>query len=514
MKLSVHTWRTFWAYHAWGGIAVGLALHVMFVAGAVTLFLAPLQVWEEPMQHRPAGESLGSPQALLESGLSAIRDLPPPERLWLGVPQGSSGVARFQYSDADTGEWRAGWIDPQSGAFVPERERAATFLYKLHYLWHPALPELEYMAGFLALAFLLTVVTGLIIHLKDLIGQFYRFRPRAGRRALWSDMHKVLGVMGLPFQVLYSYTGALMVFGPVVITALTGPVFGDDHARAGNVAWNEPAGLPEPGGPAESLPLDEILRRAREALPGFQPISFGIQGYQHEHGLVRAYGWLGGEGAFRYGNVLMDHGTGEVLHVDAPATDMASHATVRWMSGIHYVYYGGNAMRVVLALLALAGCATILSGNWLRLARRRAGSSGRPPVLARFTAGFGAGAFVAVAALFVASRVLPLDWPGRIQAEELIFLGALAACVVWALVARRTGAVWWQQLGLAGVLMASVPVLAARLSPAGLFGGGPRISTVVAVDAAMLGCAAALVAIAWALRRARPPAAEPAEEEP
>jgi uncharacterized iron-regulated membrane protein len=502
-KLSVHTWRTFWAYHAWGGVAVGLALHVMFVAGTVTLFLAPLQVWEEPVQHRPAERSLGSPQALLDSGLAAIRHLPPPQRLWLGVPQGSAGVARFQYSDDETGLWKAGWIDPDTGAFVPERERAATFLYKLHYLWHAALPELEYLAGFLALGFLLIVVTGVAIHLKDLVGHFYRFRPRAGRRALWSDMHKVLGVMGLPFQVLYSYTGALMVFGPVVITALTGPVFGDDQVRASRVAWNEPAGLPEPGGPAPALPLDDVLRRARAALPGFQPISFGMQDHGREHGLVRAYGWLDGEGAFGYGNVLMDQQTGEVLHVDAPATDLPSHAAVRWLSGIHYVYYGGTAVRVLLALLALAACATILTGNWVRLARRRAGPPGaRLSVLARLTAGLGAGAFVAVAALLVASRALPLDWDGRLAAEELVFFGALAGCAVWGVVARRTAAVWWRQLGLAGALLASVPVLAARLSPAGLFGGGPHLTTVVAVDAALLGCGAALLAVAWALRRA------------
>lgn len=502
MKLSAHAWRTFWAYHAWGGVACGLALHVMFAAGAVALFLEPLRVWEEPAQHRPARAAPASPQRLLERGLESIRDLPPPERLWLGLPQGEAGAPRFQYSDHETGEWRAAWIDPAGGAVVPERERAATFLYKLHYLWHPALPELEYLAGFLALAFLLTVVTGVLIHVKDLTSQLTRFRPRAGRRALWSDLHKVLGVMGLPFQLLYSYTGAVVVFGPVILTALAGPVFGGDRAREGHVAWNEPTGMKPPGGPTEVLPLDQILARARETLPGFQPISFGMQGYQREHGLVRAYGTLDGDGPLRHANVLFDHQTGQVLHVDAPSTDLASHSTSRWLSGIHYAYFGGIGTRVLLFLLAMATCATILSGNWVRLARRRPATAGRPPVLARLTAGIGAGTFAAIAALFAASRLLPFDWSSRSTAEELVFAGALAGCTAWALAARETASVWWQQLGLAGVVLASVPLLGARLSPAGLFGGGPHIPTVVAVDAALLACGAALVAIAWALRRA------------
>lgn len=502
MKLSAHAWRTFWAYHAWGGVACGLALHVMFAAGAVALFLEPLRVWEEPAQHRPARAASVSPQRLLQAGLRSIRHLPPPERLWLGLPQGEAGAPRFQYSDHETGEWRAAWIDPASGAVVPERERAATFLYKLHYLWHPALPELEYLAGFLALAFLLTVVTGVLIHAKDLARQLTRFRPRAGRRALFSDLHKVLGVMGLPFQLLYSYTGAVVVFGPVILTALAGPVFGGDRDREGRVAWNEPTGMVPPGAPAEVLPLDEILARAREALPGFQPISFGMQGHGREHGLVRAYGQLDGDGPARYANVLFDHQTGEVLHVDAPSTDLASHSTTRWLSGIHYTYFGGVGTRALLFLLAMATCATILSGNWVRLARRRPATRARPPVLARLTAGIGAGTFAAIAALFAASRALPLDWEARAAAEELIFAGALVACAAWALLARDTLRVWWHQLGAAGLLLASVPVLAARLSPAGLLGGGPHIPTVVAVDAALLACGAALLAVAWALRRA------------
>jgi uncharacterized iron-regulated membrane protein len=504
VKLPAHAWRTFWAYHAGAGIALGLILHVMFVCGTVTLFLAPLKVWEEPVQHRAARAARqASPQALLDRGLAAIRDLPPPSRLWLGVPEGEAGVARFQYSDDATGAWRAGWI-PTDGSFVPEREQLATFLYHLHYLWHPALPELEYLAGLLALAFLLTVATGISIHVKDLVRQLWQFRPHAGRRVWWSDMHKVLGVMGLPFQIVVSYTGALLVFGPALMTALSGPVFGHDAAAVSRVVWNEPAGLVAPGGPAATRSLDDVLAIARTAVPGFQPIAFGLQGYHRAHGVIRASGTIDGEGPLRYADVLVDGATGAVLHVDTPATDLASHATRRWLSALHFVYYGGAPVRVILALLAMAGCATILTGNWVWLARRRGHGAGRPHLLARLTSGVGAGVFVAIGALFVASRVLPWSDPGRGQIEPLIFAAALAGCIAWSMVASSAEATWWQQLGLAGALFASVPLWAARVSPAGLFGGGgTHVATVVAVDAGLLGVGALLLAVAWALRRRR-----------
>lgn len=522
MKLAAHAWRTFWAYHAWAGVALGLVLHVMFAAGVVTLFLEPLRVWEEPAQHRPAHETLQtSPQVLLDRGLAAIRDQPPAKRLWLGLPQRESGVARFQYAEAGRRGWRAGWLPPgdAGGGLVPEREQAATFLYHLHYFGQPAPPQLEYLAGLLAMAFLLTVVTGVLIHLKDVIRQLAQFRPRARLRVVWSDLHKVLGVLGLPFQILVSYTGALMALGPVLMTALSSPVIGHDPAEVSRVVWNEPAAMVAPGAPAANRSpthsLDDVLAIARTAVPGFSPISFGLQDHGREHAPVLAYGSIDGDGPLRYATVLVDSTTGVVLHIDAPSTDLASHATRRWLSGLHYVYFGGAAIRILLALLGLAGCATILTGNWIWIARRYPrGTAGRAHLLARLTAGAGAGVFVAIAALFVASRVLPLAAAGRGETEQLIFAVALAACLAWALAARSTADTWWRQLALAGALFASVPLWAARVTSAGLFGGGPRLPTVVAVDAGMLVCGALLLAVAFALRRMRRRASAAGAAEP
>jgi PepSY-associated TM region len=236
------------------------------------------------------------------------------------------------------------------------------------------------------------------------------------------------------------------------------------------------------------------------------------------YGVVRDSDGVAGGGPSRYANVLLDHTTGEVLHIDAAATDLSSHATRRWISGVHYVYFGGDAVRALLALLSLAGCATILTGNWIWLSRRKDGGSGarRPRLLARLTAGVGAGSFVAIAVLLVASRLIPLDAADRIAKEQQAFALALLACIAWALFARSTVAVWWRQLGLAGLLTLSLPLWAARLSSAGLFGGGPRIGTVVSVDVALLGVGALLLASAWAVRRAagKSAAASSADSDP
>ncbi|WP_437589108.1 PepSY-associated TM helix domain-containing protein [Sorangium sp. So ce1000] len=496
-KLSRHAFTTFWEVHAWAGVIGGLLLYVMFLSGGITLFRRQLAVWEEPLTQQPSSIAQVGLQAALDQGLAAAGTTP--EQLWFYPPEGGLGAARLLYFSQ--GEAVSRWIHEP---LVPERERLSDFLFDLHYLWHRVTGVwLFYVAGLLCVALLLALATGVLIHLKDIVRQFHQFRPDKARRVLWSDMHKVLGVMGLPFQVLFAYTGAFFVFLGLLVPVFTGPVFGGDAARADRAAWGASfADEPERGAPARGLTLDELMTRARAAAPGLVPEVLSLRHHGLDSGTVDIRGSI--EGApFSRSVVRLRAIDGAVLSLDAPGAEGARSDVIRWIYGLHFAKFGGVTLRVLFFVLALATCATILTGNWIWLARReerreRLGNR----LLARLTVGFGAGTVVAIAALFLASRAFPLDWGARAAAEELTFFGALGLCVAWALAARDGGRLWSRQLGLAGLLLLPVPALAARWSGAGLFGAGPKLGAVVAVDVALLLTAAALCASAWALRRA------------
>jgi uncharacterized iron-regulated membrane protein len=186
--------------------------------------------------------------------------------------------------------------------------------------------------------------------------------------------------------------------------------------------------------------------------------------------------------------------------IETPHHESAVGSVARWIHGLHTVHYGGIGVRLLIFVLAMAGCITILSGNWLWLARRSERATNR--VLARLTAGVGAGGPVAVATLMLVSRLLPLNLPSRPRLEELALALAFGSCVVWALAAADSFKTWWRQLAVAGSILASVPLAATHHSAAGLFGAGPRLSIVVAVDAAFLTIGGGLIAIALGIRRA------------
>jgi hypothetical protein len=155
-----------------------------------------------------------------------------------------------------------------------------------------------------------------------------------------------------------------------------------------------------------------------------------------------------------------------------------------------------------LFVLALGGCATLLTGNWIWAERRAAlRPSLFTTLLAKLTAGVGVGCFTAVATLMLASRLLPFEAPNRIQHEEIAMAGTLVLTVAVAFVSRNTAALWWRGFGIAGALFAAVPLAAARHSAHGLFGSGPRHPAVVSVDLSLLAGGLVLIACAVLLRR-------------
>lgn len=500
-KLSRHAFRRFWDVHAWAGVITSLLVYVMFVLGSLVLFYPQLARWEEPLRQGPP-----PPMASLQQPLAVANALP--EEFYYYLPRHDQGLPKLGYYLPGTTSWREWWLDPVAMRELPARERAAAFLYDLHYLWHDVTGFwLQYGAGVLVFGFLLAIVTGVLIHLKDLSRQLHQFRPERGPRVAWSDLHKVAGVFGLPFQLVYALTGTLMALAPLLFALSVAPVFGGDERAAVQTAGALIDDLPplDYGPPAAPLPLDVLVASARAAEPRLTPESFVFRGYGRRDGTVDVRGPIAGH-AFGAGLVQVGVHSARVLGIETPERETAVGGVARFIHGLHTVEYGGLTARWLMFVLAVAGCATILSGNWVWLERRQARASGFGNVLlARLTAGVGAGTLFAVAALFLSSRILPMDWEGRTRAEEYVLAGSFLGSLAWGACSSNSARTWWTLLGGAGLLLLPIPVLATRHSQLGLLGSGARDPSVAAVDVAMWIAAALLLGLAWRIRaQARP----------
>ncbi|MET0791156.1 MAG: PepSY-associated TM helix domain-containing protein [Polyangiaceae bacterium] len=448
MKLHRRTFQIFWDVHAWAGVLAALLLYLMFFAAAFALFHSELDEWAEP-RSAPAAQALPRLQPLF---LQLVREQHALERTSVGFSiHDTTPTAQLRGPGREEREFR---YAPRSQRLEPLRSKLGSFLYELHFL--DPIPYGIYVAGVAALVLFLALVTGVLIHLKDLIRQWFQFRPAHATRTWSSDMHKVLGVFGLPFQLFYAWSGAVLCLAYVTVQPVfVAAVFRGDIASA-NAARGDSEEPPATGKRASELPdLDRVLGKLRALVPGVSPEYVAIQNPGDEACVVTVYGTQP-QLAFSNVEVSFHAKDARVLHSSVSSSGAALQRFEAWFYGLHYAQFGGYGVKWLYALLALGTCAVIVTGNLVWLERRdRTRSRPGNRLLQRLTVGFCSGVPLAVAALFVANRCLPAELSRRASVEQAVFWFGLTAALIWPFWARTDRRVAGQQLVLAGALFAS-----------------------------------------------------------
>lgn len=461
MKFKPRSFQIFWDVHAWAGVVSALLLYVTFFAAPFALFYRELNQWADPSGSQSSAGPSAALQPLFEQ---LVREAHVIGKDRVAFMPREAGLEAYWSQGDREAQFR---LSAETGRLEPLRSELGSFLYQLHYLG--PIPNGIYVAGVAAVALLLTLVTGVLMHLKDLVRQWFQFRPERVTRTWSSDLHKVLGVFGLPYQLFYAWSGAVICLsGATVEPTFRAALFGGD-ARAELAARGQHATIEPTGQRSSALPnLDALVVRARGALPGLTPNWIGIEHVGDENSLIRVDGQLPGI-AFGSAQVWLRASDGRVVWTLNPRNATALQRFEAWFFGLHYARFGGYGIRLLYALLAWATCAVIVSGNLIWLERRdprRAQLGNR--ILERLTVGWCAGLVLATAGLFFVNRLLPAGLPQRATLEKLVFglVWLLAALCPWLWRARRNVAGW--QLIAAGALFGLVPVFELLAHPAAI----------------------------------------------
>jgi uncharacterized iron-regulated membrane protein len=447
VKLRPRSFQIFWDAHAWAGVVASLFLYVMFFMGAFALFHPEINVWAEPRETRPTVVARPLLQPLLaqlerEHGvMGAQRVAFMPERTGLrAYVSKPNAFAEFRYS-------------PESERLERPRSELGSFLYELHYLG--PLPYGIYFAGVCSMALLLALVSGLFIHFEDLRRQWFQFRPERVTRTWTSDLHKVLGVFGLPYQLLYAWTGAVLALGyPIVEPLFENVAFGGDPKAVAVARGDSPEAIVAATGQRTgALPdIDALVAMAERRVPGLHPTWIGLEHVGDAASTLSLSGDAEGT-AFGAIDVVMRVSDGALLSARGPANASVYQRFESWFFGLHYARFGGYGLELLYALLAFGSCAVIATGNLVWLERRdlrRARPGHR--ILARLTAGVCAGVVLATAGAFLGNRLLPAELPNRAAAEPWVFWCTLVPAAVLPLIAGRPRRVASLELLLAGAL--------------------------------------------------------------
>ncbi len=435
MKLKPATLRTFTTLHSWMGMVAGFALFVAFYAGAITVFHHDLQQWSTPRAVDAAPATLDDAQRLLDGVLA--RHPEARDHVGMTFPGYELAQPTAYWQDAH-GTWQFATPDHLAGSPTPPGASLPELVNELHYTL--GLPLVgTWLMGLVSLLYGIALVSGFVIHLPRLAKDLFALRPGRNLKRFWQDAHNVIGVLSLPFHIVFAVTGALLCLLFVLMLALNPLIYGDKLMAASPAAMDtapivQKADIARPLSPLASWHARSIEVARDRGLADFEPGYLKLAHAGDAHAVVEVTGRSShGLGS---GAVALDAVSGAVLATQLPGARDANHAVLAAVYALHFGDFGNVVVQWLYFLLGLGGAFLFYSGNllWIESRRkRRQSEQGRSSlVMARATVGVCIGVCVAISATFVAAQLLPaLGWNTG-TGERWICFVSWALCAGWA----------------------------------------------------------------------------------
>lgn len=434
--------------HGWLGVIISVALFIVFWAGSIIMFMPELHRWAETPAHPvdPAANDL--PMATVvdnvleqyplntEEHLTIVRaNAQRPYHIFYIDLLGTAGTTTevgtespVTHPQDSVAELR---IDPKTGDIVGDLHQfnLPDFLFRLHY--DLRLPGGVYLVGLVTLFFLVLIFTGIWIHAPKLFRHFFLYRPARTRNKLL-DMHNIIGVMSLPFSLMFALTGLIFNLSLVFQIAIALALYQGDIGTL-----LEDAGYPVIEEVVAGEPMD--MSAAWQTISDLETeydTRFSLMRFHHygdQNGILEVY-WQdetrfiqGQERYFR----LSD---GQAISENVRGNNVMRQG-LEVVAALHFGTFAGFELRFLYFALGMGVAAMIVVGNLMWLdKRRKQATTGTHRFISGMTLGGCMGTVVATSVIFLAERILPLDWVdrgewiGRLFATSLLFY-VIACCL-------------------------------------------------------------------------------------
>ncbi|MCY1285712.1 PepSY-associated TM region [compost metagenome] len=436
--------------HTWGGLLPSWLLYVIIFAGTLACFDKELERWMRPALHVPTASSMTADQ--VRDWLHAnVKE--PLHAFWLRAPEEREPYWRLGWEIDKTEEIHNVAFDPASNAPMAETV-GGNFFFTLHYNLHGGLIGM-YLVGLAGMFMLVALVSGVIIH-RRIFKDFFTLRPAANGQRAWLDAHNLFGVVGFPFHLVLAYTGVAVFVASYMPAGAQVAYQGDVTRFFGEVMGSyDREGIHKPA--ASQVSLDGLIERSRQHWGGAATGWVSVHHPGDEVATVDVRQFDPSRIAPPQATLSYDEATGELLNEQKASTGYKAYI---WLSALHMAQFGGTLVRFLYFLMGLAGCAMLVGGLQVWLAKREArGGVGIGVVRALNGAVIG-GLPLASLALLWGNRLLPAGLAERAVAEGWVFAGSWIALALWAVLRRhQPRSLRRDQLALGALLALGLPLL-------------------------------------------------------
>ena len=442
--------------HTWMGLTLGWVLFAIFATGTSAFFKDEITQWMQPEYVMTAPDS----QTAALSALSKMQALAPQAKSWyINLPTSRSPSTTIYWQD-DKG-YNNVTLNPVTGEEVKARDtRGGDFFYRFHFELY-GFPVLmgRIMVGIAAMLMFVALISGIITH-KKIFTDFFTFRPRKGQRS-WLDFHNISSVLALPFFLMITYTGLAIFFYIYMPWGMLAR-YGDDRGKF----FDEIAHVaPDPeatGKTAAMLPFAQLVQQASRHLGGKPIATIEFKSPNDQHAFAEFTPVNDSVLNVRAPGIRLSAITGQLL------PDTHNNGTMSVVAGgvygLHMAHVAQWPLRWLLFLSGLLGCVMIATGMVLWTVKRRVQQQKARTfhaglyLVERLNVAAIVGLPAAMAAFFLANRVIGAAVQGRAELEVRVFLLAWLCMLLHAL-CRPWVRAWKEQLLLAGGLFIAVPLL-------------------------------------------------------
>ena len=432
--------------HAWGGMVFSWLLIPIFITGSIAVFEPEVSHWMRPEINAARISASSRPDALTLAE-TRLREVGADAKLWritlpslrepgIGIAWGSNPRKLHEETlDELTGE--PVHVRPTEGGHFFTHFHAELLLGK------PG----RWLVGAIGIFMLAALVSGILIHHR-FFSDFFTLRPRSGKRRSWLDVHNLIGVATLPFMLVITYTG-VVILAETFMPAATYALY-DGNPRANRAEVVKSFERKASGVRADFRPLTEHLAAAEQILGAGTVTSLVLRNPGDRAALVQAYRQVDDRLSAVADHVTFDAVDGSLFGQQTDWNPMAY--AYRAQVGLHVGHFGGPVIHWLYFISGWLGAGMMAAGIvlMLRKQRQRLGDSGLQQGLEAMGAAAISGSMLACLGYLVANRLIPVATANREALEITAFFAVWMASLLHAWLRRKQA--WQDQFIGAGLL--------------------------------------------------------------
>ncbi|MEZ7137638.1 PepSY-associated TM helix domain-containing protein [Komagataeibacter sp. SM21] len=425
--------------HSMLGLVTGWVLFAIALSGSLSVFRQAITLWMHPERDPPRVNPLEATSRAIDW---LAHNAPSAPAWYVTSPTAEAPFPTAIWPDAQ-GTYIQRILDPQTGS--PEGLRdtlGGEFFYRFHFELQLPYPWGRLIAAMAALALVVGLVTGIIIH-RRIFADFFTFRLKRGLRS-WLDAHNLLGVAALPFHLMISFTGAVTL-GSLLLPWSTQAIY--HHDMMASYTDLNPAlySRSASGQPGHLVPIRPLLDEADRHFGGAGIEQVYIFNPSDHAALVTVIAGNDHTVSTTTGVMTFDGTTGQLINAHTETRPVIRLYT--FLYGLHVARFAPAVTRWLYFLSGLALAAVIGSGMHLwTLKRLRQQPHMGQRIVCRMNTGILAGTPLAFATYFLANRLLPLTLANRAAQEVQTVFAVWALGITFALF-RRPDRAWPELLG-------------------------------------------------------------------